>query len=68
MTTATMSLAQLYKLCLDKAASLPVGEGYNYARNRLYEKAYEYGAQLDELNGADDNEGSVGCQVDQSWL
>lgn len=66
MTTATMSLATLYKLCLDKAANLPLG--HNAARNRLYEAAYRYGEQLDELNGADDDGATEGCQVDQSWL
>lgn len=68
MTTATMSLATLYRLCLDKAASLPIGEGHNAARNRLYDAAYRYGEQLDDLNGADDDEGSVGCRADESWL
>lgn len=66
MTTATLSLRELYQRCLGKAASLP--SGHTEARNRLYERAEVLRAEHDVLFGVDDDEGRIGCRTDESWL
>lgn len=66
MTTRTLSLFELYRRCVNKAVSLPAG--HEIARKRLYEAAEAFRDTYDELYGDTDDEGPVGCQVDQSWL
>lgn len=66
MTTATLSLRELYQRCLGKAASLP--SGHTEARNRLYETAERFRADHDAMYAAYDDFGPIGCRTDESWL
>lgn len=64
MTTSNLSLIDLYRRCINKAASLP--SGHAEARNRLYERAEHFRAEHDDLYGLTDDE-SREYDYDITW-